>query len=81
MGDDNLRRVFDKLDVISERLARVETLLAEREKLCVAQQEYVDDMQRQIQELEKGSSSFKGTVAFVAWIVTTGIAVLGVIMR
>lgn len=32
MGDDVIQRLFDKIDNLSDRLARVETILAEREK-------------------------------------------------
>lgn len=32
MGDDVIQRLFDKIDDLSDRLARVETILAEREK-------------------------------------------------
>lgn len=32
MGDDIIQRLFDKIDNLSDRLARVETILAEREK-------------------------------------------------
>lgn len=32
MGDDVIQRLFDKIDNLSDRLARVETILSEREK-------------------------------------------------
>lgn len=32
MGEDVIQRLFDKIDNLSDRLARVETILAEREK-------------------------------------------------
>lgn len=32
MGDDIIQRLFSKIDNLSDRLARVETILAEREK-------------------------------------------------
>lgn len=32
MGDDVIQRLFNKIDNLSDRLARVETILAEREK-------------------------------------------------
>lgn len=32
VGDDAVQRLFDKIDNLSDRLARVETMLAEREK-------------------------------------------------
>lgn len=32
MGDDIIQRLFNKIDNLSDRLARVETMLAEREK-------------------------------------------------
>jgi hypothetical protein len=33
MGDDVIQRLFDKIDDLKERLARVETILEEREKV------------------------------------------------
>jgi len=32
LGDDVIKRLFDKIDNLSDRLARVETMLEEREK-------------------------------------------------
>ena len=32
MSDDVIQRLFNKIDNLSDRLARVETILAEREK-------------------------------------------------
>lgn len=32
MSDDVIKRLFDKIDNLSDRLARVETMLEEREK-------------------------------------------------
>ena len=32
MGDDVIQRLFNKIDNLSDRLARVETMLEEREK-------------------------------------------------
>jgi len=32
VGDDVIQRLFNKIDNLSDRLARVETMLAEREK-------------------------------------------------
>jgi hypothetical protein len=32
MGEESTKRLFDKMDDLSDRLARVETMLSEREK-------------------------------------------------
>jgi hypothetical protein len=55
VSDDVIQRLFNKIDNLSDRLARVETMLEEREKKQT------------------------NIVGIIAWIVTTLIAVYGVL--
>jgi hypothetical protein len=57
MSEDSIKRLFAKIEDLSDRLARVETMLSEREK------------------------SRYGYAGLVAWIVTTCIAVYGVVNK
>jgi len=57
MGEESIKRLFVKMDDLSDRLARVETMLSEREK------------------------KQNGYTGFVAWIVTTCIAVYGAVNK
>jgi len=57
MGEESIKRLFVKMDDLSDRLARVETMLSEREK------------------------KQDGYTGFVAWIVTTCIAVYGAVNK
>ena len=34
MADETIRRLFDKLDQLSQQNARLEVLLSEKEKVC-----------------------------------------------
>lgn len=57
MSEDSIKRLFAKIEDLSDRLARVETMLSEREK------------------------KQNGYTGLVAWIVTTCIAVYGVVSK
>lgn len=41
LGDDVIKRLFDKIDNLSDRLARVETMLEEREKNQISTQNII----------------------------------------
>jgi chromosome segregation ATPase len=62
VSDDVIQRLFNKIDNLSDRLARVETMLEEREKALIKLE----------LEREKGQKNYKG---LFAWLVTTAIAV------
>lgn len=77
MGDDVISRIFDKLDLANERLARVETMLAEREKRAEQERVRQQDIECRLLVLEKTKSGFMGAKSIIAWLVTTAIAIYG----
>lgn len=77
MSDDVTSRIFDKLDLANERLARVETMLAEREKYAEQERKRQCDIEGRLLVLEKTKSGFMGAKSLIAWLVTTIIAIYG----
>jgi hypothetical protein len=77
VSDDVIGRLFDKLDLANERLARVETMLAEREKHAEREHIRQQGIECRLLVLEKTRSGFAGAKSIVAWLVTTAIAVYG----
>jgi hypothetical protein len=77
VSDDVISRIFGKLDLANERLARVETMLEEREKRADRERERQQDIECRLLVLEKTRSGFAGAKSIVAWLVTTAIAVYG----
>lgn len=81
MADETIRRLFDKLDKLSQQSARVETMLAEKEKVCDMKFEQIDRLESRVSILEKSRSIFSGGLGFAAWAISTIIMLLGVIAR
>lgn len=81
MADETIRRLFDKLDKLSQQSARVETMLAEKEKVCDMKFEQIDRLESRVSILEKSRSIFSGGLGIAAWAISTIIMLLGVIAR
>lgn len=80
MGEtDTLGRLFDKLDKINERLARVETLIAERNKREEQLLTRLNALENEVKELRDNQSILSGARGIVAWLVAVGIALWGAI--
>lgn len=88
MSDDVLGKLFDKLDGISDRMARVETMLKEREKRCDNERDElralrleVNSLKGEVDDLEKEKSILTGARGITAWLITTLIAVWGALHK
>lgn len=79
MSDDTIRRLFEKVDTISERLARLDAHMVERDRRETSITHTLDDLNKRMHELEMGSSQLSGAGLFCAWLVTTAIALYGII--
>ena len=60
MADETIRRLFDKLDQLSQQNARVEFLLSEKEKVCDMKFEQIEKLETRVSILEKSRSLFSG---------------------
>lgn len=79
MGEtDTLGRLFDKLDKLNERLARVEALVEERNERSRSQGKINDDFEQRIKSLEESKVALFGIKGFLAWLVVTAITIYGV---
>lgn len=53
MADETIRRLFDKLDQLSQQNARVEVLLSKKEKVCDMKFEQIEKLETRVSILEK----------------------------
>lgn len=81
MADETIRRIFDALDRQRQQLARVETLLEAREKVCDMQDDKITKLETRVSLLERSRSVFSGGLGFAAWAISTIIMLLGVMSR
>lgn len=81
MADETIRWLFDKLDQLSQQNARVEVLLAEKEKVCEMKFEQIEKLETRVSLLEKSRSLFSGGLGFAAWAISTLLMLLGVVYK
>lgn len=81
MADETTRRLFDKLDQLSQQNARVEVLLSEKEKVCDMRFERIEKLETRVSILEKSRSLFSGGLGFAAWAISTLLMLLGVVYK
>lgn len=78
MSEDTIVRLFAKVDSISDRLTRLDTRMAERDRREQEINRSLTDVTRCLHELEVGTSKVSGGREMVAWLVTTAIALYGI---
>lgn len=81
MPDDNIRRLFDAMDILRQQGARVETLLQEKEKMCDVKFRQIEKLEERVSLLEKSRSFFSGGFGFLAWAISTVIMLFGVLQK
>lgn len=81
MAEDAIRRIFDKLDQLSQQNARLEVLLSEKEKVCDIKIEQIEKLETRVSLLEKSRSLFSGGLGFAAWAISTLLMLLGVVYK
>lgn len=79
MSEDTIVRLFAKVDTISDRLARLDTRMAERDRREQEIGRTLEDVTHRLHELELGTSKISGGRELVAWLVTTAIALYGIV--
>lgn len=88
MSDDNIRRLFEKMDVVNEKVEELErkverllTLHEAKDKECERQDRVLHSYDKRISRLEEQSGNYRGGVSTMAWVATFVVAVLGVILH
>lgn len=81
MADETIRRLFDKIDSLREQVARLETMLEEKEKVCEMKFGQLEKLDTRVSILERSRSFFSGGFGFLAWIISTVLMVLGVMYK
>lgn len=79
MSEDTIVRLFAKVDGILDRLARLDTRMAERDRREQEMSRSLEDLNRRLRGLELASSAMSGRRELVAWLVTTAIALYGIL--
>ena len=79
MNDENTIKLFEKLSDISERLAKVETMLAERTKATAEIIESIEQHEERITHLEQDTTKVFVAKNVVVWGIATIIALAGVV--
>lgn len=79
MTDDQVLKFYEKISEMSERIARVETMLKERHDESIRVAELLNIHDERISKLERSNAKFFGSKEIVAWSVATGIGIVGVI--
>ena len=79
MSEDTIRRLFAKVDTISERLARLDTRIEERDRHCRDIAHTIDDLGKRTHDLELAGSQLGGARTFFVWLAATAIALYGIL--
>lgn len=79
MNDEKLDRLFNKVSEMSERLARLETMIHERTDDTKEIRDMVGRHEKRLSELEKHSSAVIGAKDIITWLAMAGIALWGVL--
>ena len=79
MSEDTIRRLFAKVDTISERLARLDTRIEERDRRCQDYSHTIDELTKRTHDLELAGSHEGGARQFFVWLIATAIALYGVL--
>ena len=79
MNDEQIMKLMDKLSELSERMARVETMLQANHDSDKAIAKTLADHDERIGLLEQSRASAMSYKEIVAWLTVTGIAMWGVL--
>ena len=79
MDESQIIKFYDKLSEMSERIARMETMLQAREAENGRITTILDEHEERIASLEENKAKFFGVKEFVAWSIAVGIALWGVL--
>lgn len=81
MNDEQVMKLMDKLSELSERIARVETMLRDRATELEEINAILKQHNDRIAILEQNKASLHDIVGFVGWAVATAIAIWSVVFK
>ena len=81
MSDDVVARLVEKMNEMTDRLARIEAMLQEKQKFCDIEHSKSAEMCKCLQEIKEKASFFEGAKAFIAWLITSAIAIYGAVFK
>ena len=79
MSDEQLIKFYEKLSEMSERIARIETMLATQETENKRLGELIEGHEERIAALEERNAKFFGVREFIAWAIAVAIGIAGAI--
>ena len=79
MTDEQLIKFYEKLSEVSERIARIETMLVTQDAENVRLRAIIDEHEERIGKLEENSAKVFGVREFIAWAIAVAIGIAGVI--
>ena len=81
MNDEQVMKLMDKLSELSERIARVETMLRERESELKEINCILKQHNDRIAVLEQNKASMREIIGFIGWAIAMLIAIWSVIAK
>ena len=81
MNDEQVMKLMDKLSELSERIARVETMLRERASEVEEINTILKQHNERIAILEQNKASINDMRSFLGWLVATAIAIWSVVWK
>lgn len=79
MTDEQLLKFYEKISEMSERIARMETMLQARSDENIRLSEVISIHEERIAVLEKSNAKIFGSKELVVWGIATAIGIMGVI--
>lgn len=79
MSEDLIHRLMTKLDRIAEDVAAIKAREEEKSKRCESHGESLEKMDTRLDTLERKVNEYTGIKGFIAWFISTGIAIWAVV--
>ena len=79
MNNEQIIKLYDKLSEVSERIARIETMLVSQENENKRLSDLIEGHEERIAALEERSAQFFGVREFIAWAIAVAIGIAGVL--
>lgn len=81
MNESQVMKFYEKISEMSERIARMETMLTDNKEESRRITDMLKDHDLRISELEEKSAKMFGVREFVAWGIAIAIGIAGVVIR
>ena len=81
MNESQVMKFYEKISEMSERIARMETMLTDNKEESRRITDMLKDHDLRISELEEKSAKMFGVREFIAWGIAIAIGIAGVVIR